>query len=129
MTSLCTFSIYTLDDLSGVGGLPGVYHFHCDLPDTITYSDGRILNRINLWSSTYVGDAGKDTETITMDGFTTDKTTCINYFDYVADHGYEITIANFNNTDIDGTYLIESFSYTRSDPGGYYYSLSLERVR
>lgn len=109
--------------------MPGsLYHFHCELPDVITYSDGRTLNRLNLWSTTYVGDAGKSSENINMTGFTVTKNN-INYFDYIADQGYEIELHNFTNTDIDGTWVIESFSYTRDVPGGYTYNLSLERVR
>lgn len=126
--SSCTFTIYTDGDLTG-GDPVGVYHFHCELPDTITYSDGRILTRLNLWNNTYVGDSGKSTENITMQGFTVDKATCIDYFDYAVDQGWELTITNFNNTDIDGVWLMESFSYTRDVPGGYSYSLQLERVR
>ena len=125
--SSCTFTVYT-NDLTEGGPVP-LYHFHCELPDTITYSDGRILNRLNLWSELFVGDAGKASEGISLTGFTVNKTTCIDYLDFIADHGWELTLANFVNTDIDGTYVIESFSYTRDIPGGYSYNLVLERVR
>ena len=96
-------------------------------PDSITYSDGRILNRLNLWSSLYVGDAGKSTENITMQGVQTSKT-IINKIDEAIDLGLNFIIWDFNNDNIDGTWICESFSYTVDLPGGYSYSLSLERV-
>jgi hypothetical protein len=101
------------------------------MPDTIISSDGRILNRLNLWSTLYVGDAGKSSENITMTGFDDIKLN-INRIDEMLDLGEEMTLSGFehgmsmfNNT----VWVAESFSYTRDVPGGYSYSLSLERVR
>ena len=98
------------------------------LPETITYSDGRILNILNLWDSLYVTDAGKNTENISLSGFEPTKD-YINKTDLALDNGEEITINGFSNTNIDGVWVAENFTYTRNEPGGYYYNISLERVR
>ena len=115
--SSCTFTVISDSTVT----------FYPKLPDTVQYADGRILNRLNLWSSTYVGDAGKSSENMMLVGFETNKTV-INYFDTIADAGDEMTITGFDNTDLNATWVIESFSYAVDVPGGYSYTLNLEKV-
>lgn len=96
------------------------------LPTTLMYVDGRTLNRLNLWSNLYVGDAGKSTENINMIGFDKNQTS-INSLDSAIDRGDELTISGFSNTDLDGVWVAESFTYTRDNPWFYGYSLTLEK--
>ena len=86
-----TFIMYTPGH-----GIPFAPRF----PDSIMYSDGRVLNRLNLWSSLYVGDAGKSSESIIMQGIQTSKT-IINKIDEAVDLGLNFIISDFNNDDID----------------------------
>lgn len=116
--SSCTFTVISDSTVT----------FYPKLPDTVQYADGRILNKLNLWDNLYVGDAGKSTENIILSGFETDKNV-INYFDTIADAGDEMTVTGFGNINLNATWVIESFSYTRDVPGGYSYSLQLEKVR
>ena len=113
----CTFVLQTITG-----------YWELNLPETLIYADGRSVNRLNLWASNFVSDAGKLTENITLTGYTNDKG-ALNLIDVAMDRGDEIQINGFDIDNIDGTWLCESFKYGRSGPGRYSYSLTLERVR
>ena len=116
-TGACTFVLQTITG-----------YWVLNLPETLIYADGRSVNRLNLWASNFVSDAGKLTENITLTGYTNDKG-ALNLIDVAMDRGDEIQINGFDIDNIDGTWLCESFKYGRSGPGRYSYSLTLERVR
>ena len=114
---VCPFTITTTEDTWDV-----------NMPESVIYGDSRILIRLNLWNDLFISDGGKEAENITLNGFDPNKA-AINNIDAAMDDGLSMIISGFNNGNIDGTWVAESFSYTREEPGRYGYSISLERVR
>jgi len=98
------------------------------MPETLSYNDGRNVIRFNFWSDVFTFDDGTNMDNVTLSGLETDKQS-LNWLDAALDVGDEITLAGFNNLDINGVWVAESFSYTKIQPGLYGYSISLERVR
>ena len=105
---------------------------------TITYNDVRDVQNFDLWTNeTAVYDKGLDSKNITLTGY--EKTgasgggppvspfTLMGYIDDVMDAGDVITTFGLKNSDLNTTWLIESFTYDFITSNLVQWSLTLEK--
>lgn len=87
---------------------------YLEMPMDITWNEGREIKTLHFWAgASSTEDIAKDTEQITMSG--TEHSTATSKMadiDDIAEHGDEVTISGFNDTNLDATWVISSFSYT-----------------
>jgi len=84
-----------------------------DIPNIVTWETNRGIQQFHFWSgSNIVFDIGKDTESITLSGFENSSTSVLfSELDEIVDAGEEVTLAGFNNNQLDTTWIISEYNY------------------
>jgi len=117
MVSSCTFAIIFDTGTVTLG-----------TPNSISYNDSRSIVRFNFWTgSSYTGDVCKAAESITMNGVESTNTDIYNMDTYIDNEDTEVTIAGFNDTLLDTTWVIRNLSFMRDRYNTYSWSLTLEK--
>jgi hypothetical protein len=113
-----------------------IYHLFFSIPDTISLNDSK---NVQIYTYEYINivnvfDLCKNTENITMHGIM--ELSVVSYsilmqqLDIIMNNGEEVTLSGFSNPLIDGSWVIEGFTYKVQ--GGFIdsfeYDMTLERA-
>ena len=99
-------------------------------PESCEVTDSKNVSHFYFWTDIHsVVDVGKEVESITISGYENRKG-IIDIIYNMIDDGLQVTISGFVNNNWDGTYYIESMSYSKSfeTQDNYEYTIKFEKA-